>query len=83
MNKYYSKAFFYFHTINSYEENGHIVIDLLAYNDATILEKWDLKQMRNNVYDELNQCVPTRFVMPLDLHQRKVCTKCINVKCQN
>lgn len=65
VGKYYSKAFFYFHTINSYEDNGHIVTDLMAYDDPTILEKWDLSAMRSNVYDDQNQAVPTRFVMPL------------------
>lgn len=65
VGKYYAQAFFYFHTINSYEENGHIVTDLMAYEDPTILEKWDLSAMRSNMYDEQNQATPTRFVMPL------------------
>lgn len=65
MGKYYAKAFFYFHTINAYEDNGHIVADLMAYEDPTILEKWDLSAMRSNVYDDQNQATPTRFVMPL------------------
>ena len=63
------KAFFYFHTINAYEDQEHIVTDLMAYQDATILEKWDLRLMRNNVYDDQNQAVPTRFVMPLQAHK--------------
>ncbi|XP_017486837.1 PREDICTED: beta,beta-carotene 9',10'-oxygenase-like [Rhagoletis zephyria] len=65
VGKYYAKAFFYFHTINAYEDNGHIVADLMAYEDPTILEKWDLSAMRSNVYDDQNQATPTRFVMPL------------------
>lgn len=60
-----SRAFFYFHTINSYEDEGHIVTDLMAYDDASILDKWDLGKLRKNIYDENNQAIPTRFVIPL------------------
>ena len=65
VQKYYSNAFFYFHMINSYEDNGHIVADFMAYKNPTILDKWDLHQMRKNIYDDDNQAVPTRFVMPI------------------
>lgn len=67
VHKYYAKAFFYFHTINSYEEDDHVVIDLMAYDNSSIIDKWDLNKMRNDIYDEENQAVPTRFVMPLNL----------------
>ena len=75
VGKYYSQAFFYFHTINSYEENGHIVTDLMAYEDPTILEKWDLSAMRSNMYDEQNQATPTRFVMPLHVQPVSSCVQ--------
>ncbi|OTF82067.1 Retinal pigment epithelial membrane protein-like protein, partial [Euroglyphus maynei] len=65
LQRYYSEPFFYFHMINSYEDNGHIVTDIMAYKNATILDKWDLHQMRKNIYDDNNQAVPTRFVMPI------------------
>lgn len=58
--------------INSYEIDGHIVTDLMAYDDATILEKWDLNAMRNNIYDERNQAQPTRFIMPLSVNLNEV-----------
>jgi len=34
---YRSEAFFYLHTINSYEENGQIVIDISCYKNPDML----------------------------------------------
>lgn len=39
----------------------------MAYENAAILDKWDLRQMRQNIYDSENQSVPTRYVMPLNV----------------
>ena len=72
IQKYYSDPFFYFHIINSYEYDGHIVADFMAYQNATILDKWDLHQMRKNVYDDNNQAMPTRFVMPININKNDV-----------
>lgn len=65
VNKYYAEPFFFFHIINSYEIDEHIVIDFMAYQNASILDKWDLNRMRQNIYDTDNQSAPTRFILPL------------------
>lgn len=51
--------------INCYEDEEHIVADFMLYENAAILDKWDMRLMRDNIYDENNQAVPFRFVLPL------------------
>ena len=66
VKKFHSEAFFYFHTINTYEEDDHVIMDVLAYENASILDKWSLERLRSNEYDQENQATPTRFVFPLN-----------------
>ncbi|MBX9878759.1 MAG: carotenoid oxygenase family protein [Candidatus Obscuribacterales bacterium] len=40
-------AFFCFHHVNAFEENGDVVIDLLAYPDAQIVQSTYLANLRN------------------------------------
>lgn len=75
VQKYYSAAFFYFHIINCYEEDNHIIVDLMAYENADILEKWDLNLMRQNIYYEDNQSVPKRFILPLSIKNVRLFSK--------
>jgi beta,beta-carotene 9',10'-dioxygenase len=39
--------FFSFHHINAWEENNEVVFDLNAYEDASIIEKYYLKELEN------------------------------------
>jgi carotenoid cleavage dioxygenase-like enzyme len=64
--KYRSKkAFFLFHHINTYEENGQLVVDVIAYDGPDILDKLYLKKLRNNEMDPKNSGYGCRFVLPL------------------
>ncbi|GFY40023.1 beta-carotene dioxygenase, putative, partial [Trichonephila inaurata madagascariensis] len=36
--KYVTKAFFFFHHINTYEEDGHLVTDVLGYTNPNVLD---------------------------------------------
>ncbi|XP_070499714.1 carotenoid isomerooxygenase-like [Chironomus tepperi] len=64
-------GFFYFHTINQYENDGHVVLDLSCYNDADIIKglmvdnmvKLKKEKIKTNM---LNSRV-LRFVMPLNV----------------
>ncbi|KAF7492405.1 Beta, beta-carotene 15, 15'-dioxygenase [Sarcoptes scabiei] len=82
VQKYYSAAFFYFHIINCYEEDNHIIVDLMAYENADILEKWDLNLMRQNIYYEDNQSVPKRFILPLSIKNSSIGENLVTLKNQ-
>ncbi|KAI1297157.1 Beta,beta-carotene 9',10'-oxygenase [Halotydeus destructor] len=63
--KYHSEGFYHWHTINAYEEDGHVVVDIVTYENADVLEKYNLQRMRNNEWDSTCPPVPKRFVLPL------------------
>lgn len=64
--KYRSKkAFFLFHHINTYEENGQLVVDVIAYDSPEIIDKLYLKKLRNNEMDPTDSGYGCRFVLPL------------------
>ncbi|RWS30724.1 Retinal pigment epithelial membrane-like protein [Leptotrombidium deliense] len=62
---YQSEAFFFFHVINAYEEDDHVIVDLIAYEDATILTKYELSKLRGNEWDASCPPAAKRFVLPL------------------
>lgn len=66
--KFYTDAMVLFHHINAYEEDGHIVFDLIAYTDNSLYDMFYLKNL-NKYLEENNKLssVPTckRFVVPL------------------
>ncbi|XP_053202686.1 beta,beta-carotene 15,15'-dioxygenase-like [Panonychus citri] len=64
--EYETEAFFFFHVMNAYEQDGHAIIDLVAYEDIKVLEKYHLKYLRSNEFND--QCQPTarRYVLPLE-----------------
>jgi carotenoid cleavage dioxygenase-like enzyme len=79
--KYQSEAFYHFHNINAYEDGNHIVLDVIAYNDASVLEKYELKRMRKGEWD--NSCPPMarRYVLPLgDLEGAKQAENLVTLK---
>jgi len=64
--KYRSKkAFFLFHHINTYEENGQLVVDVIAYDSPEIIDLLYLKKLRNNEMDPKDSGYGCRFVLPL------------------
>lgn len=42
-----AESFFFLHVINSFEDDDHIVIDIISYKDNEILNKFDLSNLRN------------------------------------
>ncbi|CAG7827089.1 unnamed protein product, partial [Allacma fusca] len=48
--EFISKDSFYFmHTINSFEEEGQIVLDIITYATASVLDMWWMENLRENV----------------------------------
>ncbi|XP_061154472.1 carotenoid-cleaving dioxygenase, mitochondrial-like isoform X2 [Syngnathus typhle] len=69
--KYYTKAFFNFHQINTYEENGLLMIDLCCYDDGQAIDIYSLQNLRKSgealdeAYKSSSRAFPRRFVLPL------------------
>ncbi|XP_077994872.1 beta,beta-carotene 15,15'-dioxygenase-like [Glandiceps talaboti] len=64
--KYVSDAFFCFHHINAYEDDGHIVLDLCAHNDITIIESMSFSFLNKNVDGHIPIEV-RRYAFPLNI----------------
>ncbi|XP_010213925.1 PREDICTED: beta,beta-carotene 15,15'-monooxygenase, partial [Tinamus guttatus] len=66
--KIYTDAMVLFHHVNAYEEDGHIVFDIIAYADNSLYDMFYLKNL-NKDFEENTKLtsVPTckRFVVPL------------------
>ncbi|XP_076879794.1 beta,beta-carotene 15,15'-dioxygenase [Brachyhypopomus gauderio] len=71
--KFYSDAFVMFHHINAYEEDGHVVFDLITYEDNSLYDMFYLENLRQDIEEfcRANEvlCLPVcqRFVLPLDV----------------
>ncbi|XP_006823644.1 carotenoid-cleaving dioxygenase, mitochondrial-like [Saccoglossus kowalevskii] len=61
--KYIADALFLFHHVNAYEDNGHMVIDIFAYEDDLIMKRMYMKVAQDG--HDLPLSRPYRFVLPL------------------
>lgn len=69
-----TEPFFVFHTINQYEKDGHVVLDLICYKDAELVRGLlinHLTKMKNEK-TKMWSTRPLRFVMPLDVAKEEV-----------
>lgn len=66
---YDAPTFFTFHSINAYEENGQIVIDLCCFDDGAVVNQIWLENILNpsETFNKAMKAVPRRFVLPLDV----------------
>lgn len=59
-----------FHHINAYEENGHVVFDLITYENSGLYDMFYMENMRKNVEEDSDVTIPTavsqRFVIPVN-----------------
>lgn len=58
---YTSRAFFCFHTVNAYEQDDDIIIDLCRYDDSSIVHEFKLDNLRSTT--KLSQSTLSRFVL--------------------
>ncbi|XP_059849119.1 beta,beta-carotene 15,15'-dioxygenase-like isoform X3 [Hypanus sabinus] len=73
--KFYTDALVVYHHVNAYEENNHVLIDIIAYEDNSLYEMFYLANMKldDNEFKNkgksftLPQC--RRFVIPLDIDE--------------
>ncbi|XP_037513001.1 carotenoid-cleaving dioxygenase, mitochondrial [Rhipicephalus sanguineus] len=66
--RFVADPLFFFHVVNTYEDDGHIVFDMIAYEDATILDRYYLDKIRNSEGEDFDpdcQGHFRRFVIPV------------------
>ncbi|GIY27269.1 beta,beta-carotene 9',10'-oxygenase [Caerostris darwini] len=68
--KFQSDAFFCFHHINTYEEEGQVVADIMAYPNSEVMDKFFLKEVRAGRLNDSCKAIFTRFVLPLKTEGR-------------
>ncbi|KAI8498355.1 Retinoid isomerohydrolase [Branchiostoma belcheri] len=76
--KYLADSFFSFHHINTYEEDGHLVLDLCCFEDARIVKLLYLSHLRRPD-DEKSFPEPQcrRYCLPLNLGQPQCRRYCL------
>jgi len=66
---YMADAFFFLHTINAYEDDNHVVVDICCYKNAKMLDCMYIDALQNAQsdpnYASLFRGRPQRFVLPL------------------
>ncbi|CAH1775270.1 unnamed protein product, partial [Owenia fusiformis] len=76
--KFVSEPFVHFHVINSYEESGHLIIDLCGAGDSSGFDTLylaylkgikvdDEESYKNSKLSKAQRSWPIRFVIPLDV----------------
>jgi hypothetical protein len=63
--KFVSSALFFLHTINAFEQDDQLILDLIIYNDPSIFECLRMETLRKGEYDSKAPPTPMRFVLPL------------------
>ena len=67
--KYVAKSFFFLHTINAYEDKGHVVVDICSYDSPAMMDCMFLAKLQsaqsNADYAKLFRGRPKRYVLPL------------------
>ncbi|KAG4068726.1 hypothetical protein HA402_002417 [Bradysia odoriphaga] len=73
---YKTDPIFYLHIINSYEDNGHVILDICTYKDPSMLDCMYIESMRdmqnNPNYANMFRARPLRFVLPLHHRHRQI-----------
>lgn len=69
---FYGDGFIFFHHINAYEEDGHVVFDLIAYKDSSVYDLFyiDSMKLETQKFTEMSKVfsppVCKRFVIPVN-----------------
>jgi len=61
-----AEAFFCFHHVNSFERDGELVVDLIAYDDPAVIHMLDLDQLRADGPTPISRTVLRRYRIRLD-----------------
>ena len=66
IKRYTTDAFFAFHHINAFEKDGQLIVDISAYQDASIVHGFFLDRLRKPNSPELPPAEFRRYYLPLD-----------------
>ncbi|KAL3862653.1 hypothetical protein ACJMK2_008607 [Sinanodonta woodiana] len=73
INTFESRAFVVFHHCNAYEEDGHIIVDLLGYKNSDMLDAFYLSNLTSHesleIFRRTNQGTLRRYVLPIHVDQ--------------
>ncbi|XP_044195813.1 beta,beta-carotene 15,15'-dioxygenase [Thunnus albacares] len=66
--KYYTGAMVVYHHVNAFEDNGHVIFDVIAYNDTSLYEMFYLSKLKENTTshdDSYSKPGYRRFALPV------------------
>ena len=64
--EYFSEeSFFFYHIINCYEDNNHIIVDMIAYKDTKNFQSMFIERLRQNVMEDTPSGQVRRYVFPI------------------
>ncbi|KAL4613537.1 beta,beta-carotene 15,15'-dioxygenase-like [Arapaima gigas] len=84
--KFYTDAMVMFHHVNAYEEDGHMVFDIIAYKDSKLYDMFYMHNMKkeNNHFIETNKMssppVCQRFILPLSTDKGEAGTNLVKLE---
>ncbi|KAL3040941.1 hypothetical protein OYC64_011844 [Pagothenia borchgrevinki] len=64
--KYYTGAMVVYHHVNAFEDDGHVIFDVIAYSDTSLYNMFYLSKLKEGFHDE-SYSKPSykRFVLPV------------------
>uniref|UniRef100_A0A8C9W6A2 Carotenoid-cleaving dioxygenase, mitochondrial n=1 Tax=Scleropages formosus TaxID=113540 RepID=A0A8C9W6A2_SCLFO len=84
--KYYSRPLSTFHQINTFEEDGFLVVDLCCSDDGSAINNFLIQNLRQSgealdeMYNSMTGSFPRRFVLPLNVDENTPCGKNLNTR---
>ncbi|RVE58925.1 hypothetical protein OJAV_G00199080 [Oryzias javanicus] len=66
--KYHTGAMVVYHHVNAYEDDGHVVLDVIAYDDTSLYEMFYLSRLKKDISFQSNGYTKPnyrRFVLPV------------------
>lgn len=66
--KYYTGALVVYHHVNAFEEDGHVIFDVIAYKDNSLYDMFYMSKLKENTgFQDESYCKPSykRFVLPV------------------
>ncbi|KAL4630262.1 beta,beta-carotene 15,15'-dioxygenase-like [Arapaima gigas] len=84
--RYYTDAMVVYHHVNAFEDEGHVVFDIIAYDDNSLYDMFYLNSLRQEVTESgsSKKTIPVpkykRFVLPLQTEQASVGEDLVKLK---
>ncbi|XP_062297682.1 beta,beta-carotene 15,15'-dioxygenase isoform X2 [Scomber scombrus] len=66
--KYYTGAMIVYHHVNAFEDNGHVIFDVIAYSDSSLYDMFYLSKLKQNAEfhdDSYSKPGYKRFALPV------------------